>query len=187
MGNYFYIIDLLVGFSLPVYIHVSNRSRPDSAAIIRLFWLGVAIGLVWEIPIFLSAVLATNPIIGFLSEPPLHPLIFMIAHALWDGGIFLAGIALVQALCARPVLTSFRWQELAVLILWGQFSALAVEVVSVLNEGWVYSDAHDWNPVLFHVAGHPITTVPQLIWLAAPVAYYLCILSLVRRAPTAQQ
>jgi hypothetical protein len=175
-------MDLIVGFGLPAFVHISNRSRPDGAAVKRLFWLGVAIGLTWEIPIFLSAILSSDPIVGFLREPPFHPLLFMVAHAFWDGGLFLAGVALVQAVCAKPVLVVFRWQELAVLILWGQVSELAVETISVLNQAWVYSDEHAWNPVLFHVAGHPITAVPQLIWLAAPVVYYLCVLRLGRRA-----
>ena len=98
------------------------------------------------------------------------------------GGLFLAGLALIQGLCVRPVLASFRWQELAVLVIWGQCSELAVEIVSVLNDGWVYSAAHSWNPVLFYVAGHPITIIPQLIWLAAPIAYYLCALRLIRNS-----
>jgi hypothetical protein len=84
------------------------------------------------------------------------------------------------------VLERFRWQELTLLVIWGQASELAVEIVSVLNEGWVYSGARAWNPVLFEVAGHPITILPQLIWLAAPVAYYLCALRVVR-APVSQQ
>jgi hypothetical protein len=85
------------------------------------------------------------------------------------------------------VLAIFRWRELAVLVLWGQSSELAVEVVSVLNRGWVYSEAHSWNPVLFTVAGHPITIIPQLIWLAAPVAYYLGALRLVQHSSGARR
>jgi hypothetical protein len=187
LDEHFFTLDLIVGFALPAFVHLSNRSRPGGRAIIRLFWLGVAIGFTWEVPIFLSALLATDPIVGFLREPPLHPIIFMVAHAFWDGGLFLAGIALVQALCVHPVLVTFRWRELAVLVLWGQLSELAVEIVSVLNQGWVYSGRHAWNPVLFHVAGHPITILPQLIWLAAPVAYYFSVLSLARQAPAVQQ
>lgn len=186
LGAHFYTIDLLIGLSLPVYIHFSSRSRSDGDGIVRLFWIGVAIGLVWEIPLFLSAIFAANPVVEFIREPPLHPSIFMLAHAFWDGGIFLAGIALVRALCASPILSRFRWQELAILLLWGQLSELAVEAVSVLNQAWVYGDAHAWNPVLFRVAGHPITLVPQLIWLVAPVVYYLCALHLTRRMSAAR-
>jgi hypothetical protein len=185
LETHFFALDLLVGFSLPAYVHLGNRSRSDAGLIIRLFWLGVAIGLTWEIPIFLSATFSNDPIVGFLREPPLHPLIFMVAHAFWDGGLFLLGLTLVRALCAHPVLASFRWPEIAVLVLWGQASALAVEVVSVLNRGWFYHGGHAWNPVLFHVGGHPITLLPQLIWLAAPVLYYLSALRLRRRAPAA--
>jgi hypothetical protein len=150
--------------------------------VVRLFWLGVGVGLAWEIPLFLSAIWASDPIVGFLREPPLHPAVFMIAHAFWDGGLFLVGLGLVRALCARPVLVGFRWRELAVLTAWGQGSALAVEVVSVLNRGWFYPAGHAWNPVLFRLEGHPVTVLPQLIWLAAPLAYYVLALRLVRRA-----
>jgi hypothetical protein len=151
--------------------------------VIQLFWLGVVIGLTWEVPLFLSMIFASDPIVGFIREPPLHPIVFMFAHAFWDGGLFLLGLAFIRALCADPVLARFRWPEIAVFILWGQVSALAVEVSSVLNQAWVYHGAHPWNPVLFQVAGHPITLVPQLIWLAAPVAYYLGALRITRRAP----
>lgn len=182
MENAFYGLDLAVGLSLPVYIHLRNRSSEEGRAVIRLFWLGVAIGLTWEVPIFFSALFASHPIVGFIEEPPLHPILFMVAHAFWDGGIFLVGVALVAAACEKPLFSRFRWQELAVLVVWGQVSELAVETVSVLNQGWVYSGEHPWNPVLFHVDGHPITLVPQLIWLAAPIAYYLCVLRLSLRA-----
>lgn len=172
-----------MGFSLPVYVHLRHRSGPEAATVVRLFWLGVVIGLAWEVPLFVSAISAENPVVGFLREPPVHPVVFMVAHAFWDGGLFLLGLALVGAGCARPVLVRFRWAELAVLVVWGQASALAVEVVSVLNRGWFYHAGHAWNPVLFHVEGHPITLLPQLIWLAAPVAYYLSALRLTQRAP----
>ncbi|NNL66555.1 MAG: hypothetical protein HKP30_09955 [Myxococcales bacterium] len=142
-------------------------------------------GLTWEIPIFLSAIFANEPIVGFLREPPLHPAVFLVAHAFWDGGLFLFGLALVTALCRRPVLARFRFAELAVLVAWGQLSELAVEVTSILNAGWVYHAGRAWNPVLFEVAGHPVTLVPQLIWLAAPIVYYGLALRLVH-APSGQ-
>lgn len=165
---------------MPLYLHLRHRSGPEGATILRLFWLGVLVGLTWEIPIFLSAIFADEPMVGFLREPPLHPAVFMVAHAFWDGGLFLFGLALVTALCRRPVLTRFRYAELAVLVAWGQVSELAVEVTSILNGGWVYHAGHAWNPVLFEVADHPVTLVPQLIWLAAPIVYYALALRLVR-------
>ncbi|UCE86755.1 MAG: hypothetical protein JSU66_03190 [Deltaproteobacteria bacterium] len=177
---HFFAVDLFVGFSLPVYLHVRHRSDPAPVRVLQLFWLGVAIGLTWEVPLFLSTIFASEPIVGFLREPPVHPGVFMIAHAFWDGGLFLVGLGLVRAACPHPVLARFRWPEMVVFALWGQLSALAVEVSSVLNQGWVYHGGHAWNPVLFHLAGHPITVLPQLIWLAAPIAYYLCALRIVR-------
>lgn len=182
MQKYFYTIDLVLGLALPVFIHLRNRTQPDGAFIIKLFWLGVGIGLTWEVPLFFSAIFAEEPVVGFLREPPLHPLVFMVAHSFWDGGIFLVGLGLVGVVCSQPVLTSFRWRELGVLIVWGQLSEFAVEAASIFNEGWVYSDSYSWNPVLFRFDGHPVTLVPQLIWLAAPVVYYSCVLRLVRIA-----
>jgi hypothetical protein len=176
-------MDLLVGFGLPIVLHWRHRSTAEDAAILRLFWLGVAVGFSWEIPIFFSAIFAAEPVVGFLREPPLHPSVFMVAHAFWDGGLFLAGLAFVKALCAQPALEAFRWQELGVLLVWGQVSELCVELVSVFNQAWVYNDALAWNPVLFRVAGEPITLVPQLIWLAAPVVYYGLALRVVRSGP----
>lgn len=183
LERHFFTIDLLVGFALPVVVHLRHRSGPDAARVVGLFWLGVVVGLAWEIPLFLSAVLADDPVVGFLREPPLHPFVFLLAHAFWDGGLFLVGLALVRSLRPEPVLAGFRWPELAILLLWGQASALAVEVGSVRNQGWFYPGGHAWNPVLFHVDGHPITLLPQLIWLAAPVAYYAAALRLVRVRP----
>ena len=131
--------------------------------VLRLFWLGVAIGLTWEVPLFLSAMLSSEPVVGFIREPPLHPSVFMIVHAFWDGGLFLIGLSLVRALCGDPILASFRWREVAVFVLWGQVSALAVEALSVLNDGWLYPEGHAWNPVLFRARGHGVTLLPQLI------------------------
>jgi hypothetical protein len=186
---HFYTFDLFVGFSLPAYFHLRHHfrrhrrrgSRPDTAGVLQLFWLGVVVGLAWEIPIFLSASFAADPIVEFIREPPLHPLFLMIAHTFWDGGLFLAGLALVQALSEPPVLSRFRWQELVLFTAWGQASALAVEVVSIVNEAWVYAGGHAWNPVLFSLSGHPITAIPQLIWLVAPVTYYFLASRLVGR------
>lgn len=173
LRTYFWWIDLAIALSVTTVVVVRSRATARGRFVGRLFWLGVAIGLTWEVPIFLSAIFANTPVLTFLRPPPLHPLVFMVAHALWDGGLFLAGAAIVFAVGPRPIFRSFRWGELAILTLWGQLSELAVEIGGSTNDAWVYVADKPWNPVLFYVGGHPITLVPQLIWLAAPLVFYL--------------
>ena len=169
----FYWLDLAIGFSVPITLYALFRADRVTQYIWRLFWVGVCLGLTWEVPIFVLSVEKTSvPIITFVRELPVHYVIFLISHSLWDGGLFLIGVFLIHQLCDSPVLTGFRTQELMVLLIWGQVSALAVEIGSILNSGWVYITAYPWNPVLFELNGHGITLLPQLIWLAAPIVFY---------------
>ena len=89
---------------------------------------------------------------------------------------------ILRASFGASALQRFRWAELGVFALWGQASELLVEITSVTGGLWAYVGTHPWNPVLFQWRGHPITLLPQLIWLAAPVAYYLLAVRLVRRS-----
>lgn len=178
--TYFWWIDLAIAAGVTAFVVLGCRSTPRLRFVRRLFWLGVAIGLTWEVPIFLSAIFAQAPVITFIREPPVHPWVLVVAHSLWDGGLFLAGVALIRVVLRGPLLRSFRWGELGVLLLWGQASELAVEIGGFTSDAWVYAGDKAWNPALFHVAGHPVTLVPQLIWLAAPVIYYLLALRLGR-------
>jgi len=177
-----YIADLVVGFSLPLVVHLRHRGAGQDRIVRQLFWLGVAIGLTWEVPIFLSAILAASPVVVFLHPPPLHPLWFMVSHSFWDGGLFLAGVLILRAAFGAAALQRFRWAELGVFVLWGQASELLVEITSVSGGLWAYVGTCSWNPALFEWRGHPITLLPQLIWLAAPVAYYLLAVRLVGRS-----
>jgi len=176
----FWWLDLAIALGVTAFAVLCRGARPWGPFVHRLFWLGVLVGLTWEVPIFLSAVFADRPVITLLSQPPIPPLGLIVAHSLWDGGLFLAGVALVWAACPRPVLAAFRWRELGVLLLWGQLSEFAVEIGGVTNDAWTYAGDIPWNPVLFHVAGHPITLMPQLIWFAAPIVYYLIALRVAR-------
>lgn len=180
----FWWLDLAIAIGVTTYVLVGCRSGERGRFITRLFWLGVAIGLAWEVPIFISARFAQNPVIELFSQPPVPTLTLILFHSLWDGGLFLAGVALIWLVVGRPVLQGFSWVELGVLILWGQLSELAVEIGGVTNDAWGYVGGFWWNPVLFHVDGHPITLMPQLIWLAAPIVYYIVALQVVRPAET---
>jgi hypothetical protein len=168
----YYTLDLLVGFSLPVVVFARRKRSSRDHRVYKLFWLGAAVGLTWEVPIFLSATLSSTPVITFVEEPPLHPYVFLISHTLWDGGLFLAGVLLLRLVFGKDSLQRFHWSELSLLVIWGQVSALAVEISSVTSGGWVYVAEHPWNTMLFEVSGHPITALPQAIWLLAPVVYY---------------
>ena len=172
MTSAYYCLDLLVGFGSPVLLYLLCRRGTVGRADWRLFWLGAAIGLSWEIPIFLLSKLGPVRIIFWVTPPPVNFLVLMVSHTLWDGALFLTGVWLVRRCCAAPVLTRFSWVELAVLVAWGQLTALAVELSSITADAWVYVEGYRWNPTLFRVDGDPITLLMQPIWLVATVVFY---------------
>lgn len=184
-SNVYYALDLIVGFGVPLIVF-SRRNRSEwDCRLNKLFWLGAAVGLTWEVPIFLSAILSSTPVITFIEEPPLHPYVFLVSHTLWDGTLFVIGVLLMRLISGSEVLQRFRWSELLVLLVWGQLSAFAVEISSVTSGGWVYVAGHPWNRVLFEINGHPITALPQAIWLLAPVVYYWLALEISSRTTRA--
>jgi hypothetical protein len=171
-------LDLAIGFGLPVVVHLAHRAGALSARSVRLFWLGAALGLIWEVPIFLFSATSVcspaicPPTIVWPDGLPAHWGLLLAAHTLWDGGLFLAGAGMLRWL-GRPVLSKFRWRELALLLAWGQLSALLVEFSAISNDAWAYVEGHAWNPTWAHVGGLPLTVLPQIIWLVAPLAFTL--------------
>jgi hypothetical protein len=179
----FWYLDLAIAAGVTAWVVLACRGTARGKWIQGMFWLGAVIGLTWEVPLFVSTTVADEPVLLMLRPPPIHPLGMIVAHSLWDGGLFLAGLALVGLACPRPILRRFSWRELGVLVLWGQGSELLVELGGVKNEAWSYAGDKAWNPVLLEVSGHPITLMPQLIWLAAPIVFYLVALRLTARTP----
>lgn len=170
----YYWLDLGVGFSAPVVVYLLLRMKRVEPVVWRLFWVGCLIGLTWEIPMFvLSATDLGDPVLVWVRPPPVHYLVLMASHTLWDGGLFLCGLGLVHRLCSAPVMGGFRWPELAVMLVWGQLSELMVEISSTFNDGWAFIPGYWWSPTLFDFNDHAITLMPQLVWLVAPVLYYL--------------
>jgi hypothetical protein len=78
----------------------------------------------------------------------------------------------VYVLCRPLWFNRFDYKELAVLLVYGQVSELIVELLSILNEGWVFLPNYWWNPTLFRFSGYHITFFPQLVWLIAPIVFY---------------
>jgi len=175
--NAYYHLDLLVGFSAPVFFFLLYKTGRIDRLLWRFFWVGAALGAAWEIPIFyLSAESTTLPIIVWNRPLPLHYSAFMLSHTLWDGLLFALGILLIRGLFRGTRLDSFRWPELLVLIAWGQVSELLVELSSTLNDGWSYIE-YPWNPVIFHFNGYNITWLLQAVWLAASIVYYFLLVN----------
>ncbi len=173
-------LDLLVGFGSPWLLWLALRRRWLGPRWWRLYWLGAAVGLLWEVPIFVLSAWGSLPIVIWPSGLPVPPMVLMLSHTLWDGVLFLIGVWLVRALCGGEAMRSFRITELGVLLAWGQASELLVELSATFAEAWAWVPGYSWNPVLFLFNGHAITLVPQLIWLAAPVLYYWLALSMTR-------
>lgn len=172
VNSAYYWLDLLVGFGSPVLLYLLYKAGKVGRGDWRLFWIGASVGLSWEIPIFLMSKLTSIPVIVWATEPPVNYLVLMICHTLWDGALFVAGVWVVRLFCAPPTFTRFRWAELAVLLAWGQFTALLVELSSITNDAWIYVEGYWWNPTLFKIGGDPITLMIHPIWFVATVVFY---------------
>jgi len=174
----FYWIDFLIGGSAPIAVYVLYRQKRVDRFIWVLFWIGFAIGLTWEVPMqVLNELVEGHAVHTYTRPPPVHFSVIVLSHSLWDGGIFLVGVWLVHLVCEPPVFERFKPRELAVLLLWGQGSALWVELTSIMGEAWAYIP-RPWNPTLFKFNGQDITLMIQLIWLAAPIVFYVIALKL---------
>jgi len=137
-----------------------------------LYWIGVAIGLTWELGFhFTGPLYSDTPTYVQAAEYPVHPLLQPFMHALWDGGLFVIGLALVRWLCPEPHFLRFSWRELLVLVSWGQLQELCVELAATAAGGWSFTPSW-WNPILFEFGEGAITLAPQLIWFVAPIVFY---------------
>ena len=172
----YYYLDLLVGFSSPLVFFLLFKTGRIEKFTWHCFWLGALVGLTWEIPIFvLSGESTSVPIVVWIRPLIAHYLVFMVSHTLWDGMLFVIGIWLVRGICRPPVFQRFRWQECAVLLIWGQVSELLVELSSTFNDGWAFI-AYPWNPAIFQCNGHDIAWLMQWIWAVASIVYYLLLI-----------
>jgi hypothetical protein len=178
--EYFYYLDFAIGAAVPLTVIVLYASKIISPFTWKMFWIGTAIGLMWEMPLSTLDGLGIVDIFRFATPPPAHFIVIIISHTFWDGGLFLAGLIVVKLLRPEPLFGTFRAGELAVLMAWGQIQELSVELMSTGSGGWEYIPAW-WNPSLFLFNGRHITLTPQVIWLAAPVVFYFAALAVKKR------
>jgi len=133
-----------------------------------LFWVGILLGLTWEVP--LSIINAPFP-------PSIETYILMTTATIWDGGLFLLGYWVVIKICKEPHFNRFKLKELGILLLYGQLSSFIIEMLAVVSGGWEY-EITSWNPLLFTFLGGNITLLPQLIWFFAPILFYFIAIKL---------
>ena len=187
--NLYYIADIAIALAFPIFFYINHRTGRFQPRVWKLYWIGCLIGLTWEVPMFLSGPeFQSEPFIYLVNDFPLHPVMHPFLHTLWDGGLFLIGYWLTLQLCKSPILQRFRWQELGIMILWGQLSELAVEVSATSVGAWTFAEK-PYNPALFSIGDRFVTVIPQAIWLLAPIVFYFIALTLARaqRAATAPE
>lgn len=180
IADHFWWIDLVIASAILASVLVSRARGRLSRLDARLFALGCAVGLCWEIPLSTLDGLGVVRIFRFLSPPPYPFPVIIVSHTLWDGALFLAGVALVRRWLPAPHFARFSARELAVLLAWGQLQELAIELLSTGTAGWTYVAA-PWNPELFAFRGHSITVVPQLMWVAGVLLFHPAAVALAAR------
>ena len=186
----FYIFVYLSGITICLTVFILYKLEYIDKFVWYLYWVGFAVGLCWEVPLSITDDYSPYPPVTYLAPAPLplpwSTILMMITTSLWDGGLFLLGILFVKIICPAPHFDRIKGRELGVLIVYGQVSELIVELVSTSGSGWEYN-VYWWNPLLFVFNGHNITLLPQLIWLAAPIAYYFIITKLKPKFPEYSQ
>ena len=171
MESMFFFIDIILGLAclgVMIILYRTGRIEPHHW---KLFWLGVLLGLAWELGCNLQMIYGNAPVARFLRPLPFPFPVIVAVHSLWDGALFMMGVWLVRRLFGADSFRRFRLRELLVFILWGQVQELAVEIISLRSGAWEWV-VYPWNPALFHVEGFAITLFPQLIWLGAVLVFY---------------
>lgn len=139
LAHGYYVADLLVALAVVVLMLRARRTRPELA---RMLLLGTLIGLVWELPVFGLSAWTNTPIIEWATPLPLPTVVFLLAHSVWDGALLTMGWLLARALTGEPA----GALGLTVQVLWGQLTALAVELSAILAGTWSYVDDLWFNP-----------------------------------------
>ena len=173
----FYQLDLLIGFGAPILVYILYRINKISKLSLCIFWMGAAIGLTFEIPMFVGSYEGFFITIETIRPYPFHYIVFMISHTFWDGGLFLIGYWLVILLCKSPNFDKFKIKELVILIVYGQIQEIIVEFGAVSNNTWTFIE-YWWNPALFYVNEYPITLYPQICWLYGILIFYYILLKM---------
>ena len=173
----FYWLDMAIAIGFVVIAIISYKYQLINKLTFILFWIGVAIGLTFEIPIFLITEIGLYPMLQYLITPPYPFYITIILHSFWDGGLFLIGIMLIYRFCEAPHFEKFNIKELLLLMIWGQAQAIGIEMLGSFGGAWEYIP-YPWNPPILILFGHYFTIFIQIVWLIVPIIFYFIALKL---------
>ena len=165
-------VAFVIGHTAPLVFIALQYFKYISREIFSLYFLGVLVGLTWEI---LFSLAGKSFHLILIDWPIDLPLVRNIAYSFIDGLIFIIGVYLSQIfLKSRDFLYKFNLNALLIMILWGSFSEFLVDL-NGNGKLWLFID--NWyNPVFITINGNGLTIIPQLIWFVAPIVYYFSIL-----------
>jgi hypothetical protein len=160
--------DFALGLAVPLTTALLYFSGRIQHRHLKLMAWGFAVGSTWEF---------TNYFLGDTHHAmkvawPMPLITLHILHTFWDAGLFIIGFWLCMLILkTSESCTRFSWTELAIMCVWGAGQEFIVEL---LGNGviWEYK-VRSWNPVWITIGSQGYTLVPQLIWVLAPVIYYL--------------
>lgn len=140
-----------------------------------LFWWGFLVGSTWEFAFYLFR----GEITVTRANWPLPLITKNLVHTFWDAGLFMVGYLLVVAWTRDwNCCTTFKASELTIMVVWGSATSFIVELLGNGNV-WEYVP-QSYNPVYLTIDGQGYTILPQLIWLVAPVVFYLGAIKILR-------
>ena len=136
----------IIGNSLPFFFIIFYKAQKISSELFTLYFLGVLVGLTWEIPF----ALAGKSFHLILIDWPIDlPLVRNITYSFIDGLIFIVGILLAKVfLKNKNFLYEFDAKALSIMIIWGSVSEFLVDL-NGNGKLWLFID--NWyNPVYYY-------------------------------------
>ena len=140
----------IIGNSLPFFFIIFYKAQKISSELFTLYFLGVLVGLTWEIPF----ALAGKSFHLILIDWPIDlPLVRNITYSFIDGLIFIVGILLAKVfLKNKNFLYEFDAKALSIMIIWGSVSEFLVDL-NGNGKLWLFID--NWyNPVFITINGN---------------------------------
>ncbi|MCI4671318.1 MAG: hypothetical protein MRZ79_24470 [Bacteroidia bacterium] len=169
--------DPLIALSILLGLSWGYFSGKLSKRLYQLFWIGVWLGLSWELPLFLiGPEFSSVPPYRLLAPFPIHPQLQWICHSFWDGGLFMLGLYIIRISYGGSDFQEFKWKELVTMISWGVSSAVFLEMLGSMGI-WEYIPSW-WNPEMFKFRGKSITALAPITWFVASCIFYLITLGL---------